>query len=86
MSEVLRDFPEVRLFTHYYHKLAIICSIVNSMTQNQALVQKPGESGLARQLFYLIIRESVDSLCRNGADAQYMQYLLISKSHITGPH
>ena len=29
------------------------------------------------------IRESVDSLCRDGADAQYMQYL--SKSHITSP-
>ena len=30
-----------------------------------------------------IIRESVDSLCRDGADAQYMQYL--SKSRITSP-
>ena len=29
------------------------------------------------------IRESVDSLCRDGADVQYMQYL--SKSHITSP-
>ena len=29
------------------------------------------------------IRESVDSLCRDGADAQYMQYL--SKSRITLP-
>ena len=29
------------------------------------------------------IRESVDPLCRDGADAQYMQYL--SKSHITSP-
>ena len=29
----------------------------------------------------LVIRESVDSLCRDGANAQYMQYL--SKSHIT---
>ena len=28
-----------------------------------------------------LIRESVDSLCRDGADAQYMQYL--SKSRIT---
>jgi len=24
---------------------------------------------------YIYIRESVDSLCRDGADAQYMQYL-----------
>ena len=32
---------------------------------------------------YIIIRESVDSLCRDGADAQYMQYL--SKSRITSP-
>ena len=31
----------------------------------------------------LFIRESVDSLCRDGADAQYMQYL--SKSRITSP-
>ena len=29
------------------------------------------------------IRESVDSLCRDGADAQYMQYL--SKSRVTSP-
>ena len=33
--------------------------------------------------FHEIIRESVDSLCRDGADAQYMQYL--SKSRITSP-
>ena len=33
--------------------------------------------------FRVSIRESVDSLCRDGADAQYMQYL--SKSHITSP-
>ena len=31
----------------------------------------------------IYIRESVDSLCRDGADAQYMQYL--SKSRITLP-
>ena len=31
----------------------------------------------------LTIRESVDSLCRDGADGQYMQYL--SKSRITSP-
>ena len=31
----------------------------------------------------MVIRESVDSLCRDGADAQYMQYL--SKSRITSP-
>ena len=30
-----------------------------------------------------IIRESVDSLCRDGADAQYMQYL--RKSRIISP-
>ena len=29
------------------------------------------------------VRESVDSLCRDGADAQYMQYL--SKCCITSP-
>ena len=32
---------------------------------------------------WMEIRESVDSLCRDGADAQYMQYL--SKSRITSP-
>ena len=31
----------------------------------------------------IFIRESVDSLCRDGADAQYMQYL--SKNRITLP-
>ena len=30
--------------------------------------------------FYLLVRESVDSLCRDGGNAQYMQYL--SKSRI----
>ena len=34
-------------------------------------------------ILYYTIRESVDSLCRDGADAQYMQYL--SKSRITSP-
>ena len=38
-------------------------------------------SGLCIILGY--IRESVDSLCRDGADAQYMQYL--SKSRTTSP-
>ena len=33
--------------------------------------------------FALVLRELVDSLCRNGADAQYMQYL--NKSRITSP-
>ena len=31
--------------------------------------------------YTVVIRESADSLCRDGADAQYMQYL--SKSRIT---
>ena len=30
-----------------------------------------------------LIRESVDSLCRDGANVQYMQYL--SKSRLTSP-
>ena len=34
--------------------------------------------------FFFLIRESVDSLCRDGANAQYMQYL--SKSRITVHH
>ena len=38
---------------------------------------------LSMNLYYVHIRESVDSLCRDGADAQYMQYL--SKSRITSP-
>ena len=32
---------------------------------------------------FCIVRESVDSLCRDGADAQHMQYL--RKSRITSP-
>ena len=31
------------------------------------------------------LSESVDSLCRDGTDTHYPQYLLISKSHITLP-
>ena len=49
MSEVLRDFPEVRFFTHksiIIISLQLYALLVNSMTQNQALMQKPGESGL----------------------------------------
>ena len=30
-----------------------------------------------------LTRESVDFLCRDGADTQYMQYL--SKTHVTSP-
>ena len=33
--------------------------------------------------FEMLIRESVDSLCRDGANAQYMQYL--SKNRLTSP-
>ena len=36
-----------------------------------------------RHWFLQVIRESVDSLCRDGADTQYMQYL--SQSCITSP-
>ena len=32
---------------------------------------------------HLCIRESVDSLCRDGADAQYMQYLLQKPYNVT---
>ena len=39
--------------------------------------------GLGMRTTLLLVRESVDSLCRDGADAQYMQYL--SKSRITSP-
>ena len=38
---------------------------------------------LARFVKFTDIRESVDSPCRDGADAQYMQYL--SKSRVTSP-
>ena len=50
MSEVLRDFPEVRIFTHksiVIISLQLYILLVNSMTQNQALMQKPGEAGLS---------------------------------------
>ena len=39
------------------------------------------EEGMQHRVLHVCIRESVDSLCRDGADAQYMQYL--SKSRIT---
>ena len=48
----------------------------------QVHVVQPLSHRSARELNRLI-RESVDSLCRDGADAQYMQYL--SKSRITSP-
>ena len=38
---------------------------------------------LVYRVIYKLIRESVDSLCRDGTDMQYMQYL--SKSRITSP-
>ena len=40
--------------------------------------------GKVDSLWWEYIRESVDSLCRDGVDAQYMQYL--SKSPITSHH
>ena len=33
------------------------------------------QSDVQRKAIYYLIRESVDSLCRDGADAKYMQYL-----------
>ena len=44
-----------------------------------------GGSGgmLKKNVHRSYIRESVDSLCRDGANTQYMQYL--SKSRITSP-
>ena len=38
---------------------------------------------VSTDLYTHTIRESVDSLCRDGADTQYMQYL--SKCRITSP-
>ena len=43
----------------------------------------PNTRVLTSQGSWIVIRESVDSLCRDGADVQYMQYL--SKSRITLP-
>ena len=43
----------------------------------------PAYSEQYRCIYICIIRESVDSLCRDGANAQYMQYL--SKCRITSP-
>ena len=54
-------------------QLIIICNVLNHTKQT-------ANSGVILQH---CIRESVDSLCRDGADAQYMQYL--SKSRITSP-
>ena len=49
-------------------------------------IAPPESTELLLKLFVplkVLIRESVDSLCRDGADAQYMQYL--SKSRTTSP-
>ena len=55
--------------------------------QVQANILKPSKKtavpNLMAYVLYYIIRESVDSLCRDGADAQYVQYL--SKSRMTSP-
>ena len=57
---------------HFWGKCTMPLTNINSDWMSNA------SSGLC--IIY-VIRESVDSLCRDGADAQYMQYL--SKSRIT---
>ena len=54
-----------------------------SMSQTAFLQDFYKDQSLQRSRAFGYIRESVDSLCRDGADAQYMQYL--SKSRITTP-
>ena len=56
-------------------ELQLLCA--ESSPHVECIVE-PGDNELT---IFPIIRESVDSLCRDGADAQYMQYL--SKSPIT---
>ena len=60
-------------------------SLVLKESQSDAVEMKPWMtiSDLYCRLTVKFIRESVDSLCRDGADAQYMQYL--RKSRITSP-
>ena len=61
--------------TWHVLKAALLFSIIG---------QKPGLVGFNlhfMQSDYYYIKELVDSLCRDGADAQYMQYL--SNSRIT---
>ena len=60
---------------HSWGKCTMPLTNINSDWMSNA------SSGLC--IILLFIRESVDSLCRDGADAQYMQYL--SKSRITSP-
>ena len=47
------------------------------------MITKTGLDNSQKMDVYELVRESVDSLFRDGADAQYMQYL--SKSRITSP-
>ena len=52
-------------------------------TESEVYIVTTGSVLLIRECMSTYIRESVDSLCRDGANAQYMQYL--SKSRITSP-
>ena len=62
----------------HYLKMNIISTL-----HTKARHKLKAESGTVQLNTILLIRESVDSLCRDGADAQYMQYL--RKSRIISP-
>ena len=62
---------------HKFQKRSTACT--HKIDVNVKEIYKPYPSWGV--LMLALIRESVDSLCRDGADAQYMQYL--SKSGIT---
>ena len=68
----------VMLLTHYQKQQLIL-----QMNSNLLLLHAESTDEISACKPATNIRESVDSLCRDGADAQYMQYL--SKSRITSP-
>ena len=90
----LYTFPELftRLFSRRHCNGAMFSDLQLNASRLQRSLTKATEKSnrwlipfLCQPSVELVynIRESVDSLCRDGADAQYMQYL--SKSRITSP-
>ena len=64
----------------YFDSVASALQVTNALL-GEASIWFCKKSGV--KMLHAYIRESVDTLCRDGADVQYMQYL--SKSRITSP-
>ena len=80
-------YSKIMTYTDYMKYICTMLETLQGLSQDYPSLQPyPTETKFhplssSPTPIFQIIRESVDSLCRDGADVQYMQYL--SKSRIT---